>query len=405
MFKSFAILLIAACFVAAEKTITLNGIYHPTNGNDLYQYAQSVRDQMNNVTVSDASFIFLPMGEYAVGALAGTPVPQPLILMLDTATKYFWFTTEKCELCFNPKFITIMSQTYKELGVPVTDIKYAFGKVTGSASGQEAKEIVGVLGYSVSELRVVGVHSQSGDVFKSIWVHGGLGLNYDSFKGERGYVSQLVQDKIVDKRIVGLFLAENDTEIKIGGFNGDKGKDIQYDPAKEYNGMFNVPIKSFNYSDVSAPSNYHTGVILMHSPFMLLPLDVATPIVNKISSKLGKPCHIDDFTSLVWCEVSSTSLSQFEGLVMTLESGKSFTIAPANYIDFGENNGQKYAVLRMLAVKDLTYVGIGTPFLKSVYTVLDRETDRVGFAQLKSFSNSAYGAFFALLLAGLMLIF
>jgi len=401
--KSLIIALLAICVLATDKDITLPMIYRHISGNDLYQAAQSAYDQMNNVTVSDG-FMPLFLGEYAVGGLAGTP-PQGLIMLLDTENKYFWVTTMACTTCLNPRFITELSMTFKDLKSPVNDIGWTIGQMTGQASGTTGSDLVAVVGYSLSELKIVAVAKESGNAFLGFWVHGTLGLNYASFKDPMGYINQLVEQKQISKRIVGMYLAMNDTEIKLGSYNEGKAKNLTYIPAYEHQGKFDIKVKEMIYAGFSQQTSMRKSVLMIHSPFMVIPQPVFKPIADKIASKLGKSCYIDGATTLFWCDVNDFDYSKFEGLIMKLDSGNEFTIHPKNLIDFGENEQkQKFAVFRVLVPNDANYIGVGTPFLKSVYTVLDRETDRIGFSQL-SFAGEKYCAMFGILLAILLFLF
>ena len=271
------------------------------------------------------------------------------------------------------------------------------GKRSGTASGNLATDYIAVVGYSVSKLKFAAVKDQTGEIFASFWVHGGLGINFAAFHDANGYIQQLIDLNIISKRIVGLYLSNNDSQIQIGGYNAGKASDIQYFDVKEYQAMFDVQLKSLQYSGLASMLDHKDGLIMVHSPYMLFPSKVFSPIAAKIQEKLGHPCAIDILTGLFYCEVTSTSHSQFEGLIVQFQRGDNYTIHASNYIDFTEENGKKLAIFRIIVVQDLQYVGIGTPFLKSVYTVLDHDQDKVGFGQIAA--GSTYGVVLATLLA------
>ncbi len=97
----------------------------------------------------------------------------------------------------------------------------------------------------------------------------------------------------------------------------------------------------------------------------------------------GGKCYRDPNTTMLWCEVlSSQRAAQFQPLEFWLNSLTSYKVAPEDYVDIVQNNeGAAVAVFRVLLPDSLQYVGLGLPFFRSVYVVLNRENDTVGIGR------------------------
>lgn len=143
--------------------------------------------------------------------------------------------------------------------------------------------------------------------------------------------------------MVGIYLGSNvrNGELSIGRFDSTRYNDMSYFNAYDYKGLWEMAWNTIDYGTASSRLRNQRGLLLSNSAFIIFNsrncsflniLDDFEPIQAQISRQCGGKCRIDRDTHLFSCDVTSSSVSQFNPLILT-SGTTSYSIPPENYVE------------------------------------------------------------------------
>ena len=328
------------------------------------------------------------MNSQYVGSVGiGTP-PQYLNVVFDTGSANFWVNSARCSDpgCVNHKsYDSSKSSTYKE---KFFELQVMFG--TGCVEGEINQDTITIGDIKMPNQGFAEILSETGDVFIAGYFEGILGLAFDSMapEGFHTIFQSLKDGNHMDKNQISFYYSLNGAEqasVMFGGTDATKYTGelewIPVIPTKKY--YWQIEIDDIKLGDQSlglcergCSAAVDTGTSLLTAP--------SDDLIDLIrATNLDENCR--DFRNL-------------PNLTFVIQ-GKEYSMKPEEYImteglSGQEDNPGEHSVFPQtcalaiipLDVPDYGPLWIlGDIFLAHYYTVFDRDTDSVGFAQAKHY--------------------
>ena len=328
------------------------------------------------------------MNSQYVGSVGiGTP-PQYLNVVFDTGSANFFVNSARCNDpgCLNhTSYDNSKSSTFVE---KFYDLQVMFG--TGGVTGEINKETITIGDIEIKNCDFAEILKEQGDVFIAGYFEGILGLAFDSMApaGMHTIFQALKDGNLMDNNQISFYYSLNGAEqasIMFGGTDPTKYMGsidwIPVIPDKKY--YWQIPIDDIKLGDQSL------GVCRRG----------CSAAVDTGTSLLTAPS--DDLIALIRAADLDNNCRDFRNLpnLTFVIKGKEYSMRPEEYImTEGENGaednpGQHSLFPQTCALAiiplDVPDYGplwiLGDIFLAHYYTVFDRDTDSVGFAQAKHY--------------------
>lgn len=233
--------------------------------------------------------------------------------------------------------------------------------------------------YCVKDFRFISVISMHKDFTP---LDGMLGLAPDDPSNGPSYISALVEQGIVSKKIFGLVYGKSlDSEITLGGWDEtwmkSRDDDIHFFDQTNQT-RWEIDVRDVKMSGISFWKGNRKAVIDSFIRVISLPKEEFAefkPFIEGISSNIvcnekTKICQFDG--------KCSTKLHKLPEVRLQFSSMKTFAVYPLDYLDDRTEGGKDICVL-LIQGTDKDYMHIGQPFLFNVYSIFDLEKKRVGF--------------------------
>jgi len=298
----------------------------------------------------------------------GTP-PQNFVVVWDTGSSNLWVPGVKCTspVCRNKdKFNQSASSTFKANGQPIT-IQYG----TGSMSGVLGEDVFGVAGTSTQV--TFGIAGQLASFFADVPMDGILGLAYQSLAadGVTPVFDDMVSQKEVSSSVFGIYLDDtpydDNSGITLGG----------YDSSKFTGSLAYFPLSSESYYVVD-----FTKVLLGgDDQKFCLPVIGCKAIVDSGTSLLVGPSDaVQTLTNKLNVASDCSNLGDLPDLAFQFGS-QTFNLPAQFYVIQNSTNGVQQCSLGIQSLSGFPYWILGDVWIRAYYTVFNKGSNQVGFAQ------------------------
>lgn len=303
---------------------------------------------------------------YFVKARVGSKGKE-LYLLLDTGAGSSWVMGSTCtdQPCtMHNTFGPGDSNTYTDNQKPFS-ISYGTGKVEGNL----VTDTISVAGISVKYS--FGLASKASDDFTRFAFDGILGMSMSLGSGDN-FLKRLADDKKLDKNLFGVALnrASDGTsgEIRIGATNPDKYTGpIGYTPLGTKDGDWSIPIDDMTYDGKKAGCGGVLAYLDTGTSFIFGPAD----LVKKLHAVIPGSASVDKFSYRVPCDSNKVLTFTF--------SGVEYKLSPKDWIAPKDDSGQCTSNIYAREVVAGAWL-LGDAFLKNVYTIFDKDQQRIGLA-------------------------
>lgn len=310
--------------------------------------------------------------QHLVYVEVGTP-PQRLPLLLDSGSSSFWVPSSSCpslgcqlHSSFNPE----LSSSY----LP-DDIQFEVEYRSGWILGEYAYDTVHLLNLTIPHMTLGLVTKELGNAFFSLPFAGILGLGF----GTTDYPSlldKLVSLQVLRRNIVGMYLSPSPQkagEIRFGEVN----------PAYVRSKWVYASVVSRQFWDVEVEEVVVNGVVTAVCQELrevrqhcVVAIDTGTAILA------GPTSFVSEVQNLLPIRPDCTGADEF-GDIEILIAGETVTLKPEDYVIY-EDGECKLALMPMdVSPPRGPLIVLGGVFLRKFYTVLDRDSSRVGFSEVK----------------------
>ncbi|KAG6030392.1 hypothetical protein E4U41_000113 [Claviceps citrina] len=297
-------------------------------------------------------------------------------LLLDTGAGSSWVMSSSCtdEPCTTHNTYGLGdSATLVDKHEPFT-ITYGSGNVQGTL----ASDTISVGGISVKY--TFGLATKTSDDFSHFAFDGILGMSHRKGVSDN-FLSVLADAKKLEKNIFGVALNRaadgyNNGEIRFGATNPDKYQgDINYTPLGPKGIDWSIIIDDMAYDGKKAGSGGVLAYIDTGTTFVFGPGDK----VKKIHAVIPGSSSGDGQTYTVPCDSNRDLTFTFSGI--------DYKLSPQDWISPKNSDGKCTSNIYGHEVIPGAWL-VGDTFLKSVYTVFDRDQGRVGFAAVAGSQDS-----------------
>ncbi|OZJ02908.1 hypothetical protein BZG36_04933 [Bifiguratus adelaidae] len=308
----------------------------------------------------------------------GTP-GQTFSVVFDTGSSNLWVPSTHCSsiACFlHRRYDSNQSSTFKKNGTEFA-IQYGTGSLEGIISN-DALRVGDVVidhqdfGESTKEPGFTFALGRFDGIF-------GLGYNRISVKGVIPPFYNMVDEKLLDEQVFGVWLGDASDgssqggEIVFGGIDESRFKgDLHFAPVQR-KGYWEVKLENAKFGDEYLDLDPVGAAIDTGSSLFAIPTDLA----DLLNRELGAEKNFAGQYVLDCDKVAS--LPQF---CLTF-NGKDFCMDPQDYI----LNVQNQCISGFMGMDIPEPAGplwiVGDVFLRKFYTVYDLGKDRVGFAEAK----------------------
>lgn len=246
------------------------------------------------------------------------------------------------------------------------DFSISYG--SGSVAGKLAADTIALAG--VSFKFQFGLASKTSEDFAHFAFDGILGLSMSQGANEN-FLQTMSEARKLDKNVFCIALnrasdGTNTGEIKFGSTNPDKYTgDITYTPVSTQDGDWAIPIDDIAYGGTKAKVGGVKSYIDTGTSFIFGPEDM----VKKLHSTVPGYESSDGMTYTVPCDSTKP-------LTLTF-SGVDFTISPKDWISPKDASGKCTSNIYGHEVVKGSWL-LGDTFLKNVYTVFDKDQNRIG---------------------------
>lgn len=312
----------------------------------------------------------------------GTP-PQNFQVVFDTGSSNFWVPSSTCPwsdiACkLHNKYNHDDSSTYVANGT-----KFAIPYGSGDCSGFLSKDIVTLGGIKIKNQIFGEATSEPGLTWIAAQFDGILGMGYPSISVDKVTppFDMIMKQKLIKSNVFGVYLSKDPSkspggELDLGGtdpkhYTGD----IKYVNVTK-KGYWQFDMSSVSVGDTAAgycsggcSAICDTGTSLIAGP---------TANITDLNNKIGAfPLIHGEY----W--VPCSKLSSMPDISFEL-SGSKFTLKPDDYILKVSQLNETICLSGFLGIDLPPEIGplwiLGDVFIRSYYTVFDRDNDRVGFA-------------------------
>ncbi|KAG5951824.1 hypothetical protein E4U53_002175 [Claviceps sorghi] len=313
---------------------------------------------------------------YFVKAQLGSKKKE-FYLLLDTGAGSTWVMGSSCR----DKACTMHNTFGKTDSDTLVDSKKAFSISYGSGTvqGSLATDTISVGGISLKYM--LGIASKTSEDFTHFAFDGILGMSLNRGPSDN-FVSAIADGNKMEKNIFGIALnraadGHNNGEIRFGATNPDKYQgDISYTSVSSKSGDWCIEIDDMAYNGKKAGSGGILAYIDTGTSFVFGPSDK----VKKLHAVIPGSSSADGLTYTVPCDSS-------DDLTFTF-SGVDYKLSPKDWISPKDSEGRCTSNIYGREVVEGAWL-LGDTFLKNVYTVLDRDQGRVGFAAAAGSQDSS----------------
>jgi len=310
--------------------------------------------------------------EYIGPITIGTPA-QNFVVVFDTGSSNLWVPSTKCTdagCAGKHKYNSASSSTYKANGQPIS-IQYG----TGSMSGILAQDTTNVGGANVVN-QVFGEATTLANFFAGQPLDGILGLAYPSLAADKvtPVFDNMITQKLVAQSLFGVYLDST---------SGNSGSQIEFGALNSnfYTGAITyVPVSQQTYWSVDIGNFQVNGKAVACTSGCKGIVDTGTSVI------VGPTGQINLILNALNVKSDCSNYNSLPSLTVTL-SGHSFTIPPKIYV---LKSGSQCAPLIQGELGTTLWI-LGDTFIRGFYTVFNRGTNQVGFAQLSSSANDEVG--------------
>ncbi|PNY29633.1 Aspartic-type endopeptidase ctsD [Tolypocladium capitatum] len=305
---------------------------------------------------------------------------KPMSMLVDTGAGSSWVMgsdcTDKACLMHNT-FGPSDSNTFQANSKP-----FAIAYGSGTVEGKLAADTISLAG--VSFTYQFGLASKTSEDFTHFVFDGILGLSMSQGANDN-FLKSLADAHKLDKNVfcVALNRASDGTntgEIRFGSANPTKYTgDVTYTPVSAKDGDWAIPIDDFAYGGKKAQVGGIKSYIDTGTTFIFGPADM----VKKVHSVIPGSESSDGSTYTVPCDSTKP-------LTLTF-SGVDFKISPQDWISPKDNAGKCTSNIYGHEVVKGSWL-LGDTFLKNVYTIFDKDQNRIGFANLAGSHSEQYGS-------------
>ncbi|KND92842.1 Aspartic-type endopeptidase ctsD [Tolypocladium ophioglossoides CBS 100239] len=295
---------------------------------------------------------------------------KPMYMLVDTGAGSSWVMSSSCteKACLvHNTFGPSDSNTF-EANSKTFSISYG----SGTVGGELAADTITVAG--VSFKYQFGLASQTSEDFAHFAFDGILGLSMSQGANDN-FLKTMAEAHKLDKNVFCIALSRasdgaNTGEIKFGSTNPDKYTgDITYTPVSAKDGDWAIPIDEIAYDGKKAQVGGVKSYIDTGTTFIFGPEDM----VKKVHSVIPGSESSDGMTYTVPCDSTKP-------LTLTF-SGVDFKISPQDWISPKDASGKCSSNIYGHEVVRGSWL-LGDTFLKNVYTIFDKDQNRIGFANL-----------------------
>lgn len=272
----------------------------------------------------------------------------------------------------HPRYDSNKSTTYVPNGAPVS-IEYG----TGTVSGILSTDTVNVNGMNITDVTFAEILTLS-DPFANALFDGILGLAYPQVAvgGVRPVFDEMVAQGVCAP-IFSFYLTRDDdhstgSELILGGTDPKHYKgDITYVPVSKNTGHWQVKMDKVSFAKTTLCAKGCQAVVDTGGSLILGPTDDVAAIHKALRAiPIGNGRHV----------VYLRDLPTLPNIVFTL-GGKDFVLTPDNYIV--KPCIVPFCLSGFMGIDDPRRPSwtLGDVFIGRYYTVFDRQSDRVGFAE------------------------
>ncbi|POR32963.1 Aspartic-type endopeptidase ctsD [Tolypocladium paradoxum] len=295
---------------------------------------------------------------------------KQMYMLVDTGAGSSWVMGSSCTVKACQMHNTFGPSDSNTFEANSKDFSISYG--SGTVGGKLAADTITLAG--VSFKYQFGLASQTSDDFGHFAFDGILGLSMSQGANDN-FLKTMAEARKFDKNVFCIALnrasdGTNTGEIKFGSTNPDKYTgDITYTPVSAKDGDWAIPIDDIAYDGKKAQVGGVKSYIDTGTSFIFGPEDM----VKKLHSVIPGSQSSDGMTYTVPCDSTKP-------LTLTF-SGVDFMISPKDWISPEATSGKCTSNIYGRDVVKGSWL-LGDTFLKNVYTVFDKDQNRIGFANL-----------------------
>ncbi|KNC50758.1 cathepsin D [Thecamonas trahens ATCC 50062] len=295
----------------------------------------------------------------------GTP-GQSFSLDFDTGSSNLWIASTACSGCgFTNYFNESASTTFQKNGQNF-QITYGSGFVSGTLAA-DTIDIAGLVGTDVT----FGIVNQASG-FNGAGIDGLLGLAYKSISADQvPPVFDVIAKQNGLNNIVSFYLSSDSSTngaLTFGGLNSQ-----YYKGTPTYTKVTHQQWWVIKGESIDVGSTRAVGGLFGFSAIV----DSGTSLL------IVSPSAARTITDKVTVNQDCSGIESNPSLTVTIEK-QAFTITPDQYVVKLSQQGQTQCILGIqgATLSSEFSVILGDVFMRTVYTVFDKDSSRVGFAQL-----------------------
>ncbi|KAL7884966.1 hypothetical protein AOLI_G00077360 [Acnodon oligacanthus] len=302
----------------------------------------------------------------------GTP-PQSFTVLMDTGSSNLWVPSVYCssQAClnhdrFNPQNSNTFQSTNEALSI-------AYG--TGSMTGILGYDTVTVGGLAVQN-QIFGLSETEATYMASMTADGIMGLAYESVSSDSAtpVFDNMVSQGLVSQDVFSVYLSSDDEQVSML-FLGE------IDSSYYTGSIYWIPLSSESYYQITMESVTINGEVVGCSGGCQAIVDTGTSLI------IGPSSAISNLNAYLGAEqdengdyiVSCSSIQSMPSVTFTL-NGYAFSIPASSFVTQGYYgcqtgfSGGDYG-------SSFSWI-LGDVFIRNWYTIFNRQTSSVGFAQL-----------------------
>ncbi|KAF9959909.1 hypothetical protein BGZ70_008733 [Mortierella alpina] len=372
----------------AKKTPAKNHKAHDLDANDAKDHATGVTNKgarkMHGTKDGDYSpQVIIQLS--SIGSVSGyygqvqigSP-QQTFNVVFDTGSSDLWIPSIKCteaSCLAHQRFSGKHSSSYDTLDPPEPfEIEYGTGEVSGVIS----EDIITLGGLSSKRPIRFAESVTSSPLFGRAVFDGVFGLAYQemSSSGEQPPFLSMMEQRTVKNGMFGFFMGHGSGELAFGGYDSSRieGNDILWSKVvkKGYWEIIMDGVKSEKEELLKAPVH---AIIDTGTTQIIVPVALARHLHAKF---LPGARHIHDGIYSLPCNVQGMPMLKFE------IGGRTFELPPHLYTLQEIAPGRCMSGFAGEEVEGTSWI-LGDVFLRSVYSIFDFDSDRVGFGKLATY--------------------